>query len=85
MRDPRPARDPRSTKPKALDRLLLISERDVRVSNSKREAYVMSQAQPTLEIRVSTPREVRVSTKQRETCVQNGMSSRYKKPKSPHL
>ena len=44
----------------------------------------MSQAQPTLEIRVSTPREVNVSTKQRETCIQNGMSSRHRKPKSPH-
>jgi len=37
-----------------------------------------------LEVRVSTPREVRFSTKKCETDVHNGMSSRHKKPKNPH-
>ena len=38
----------------------------------------------TLEVRVLIPREVHISTKKRETRIQNGMSSRYKQPKSPH-
>jgi len=59
-----------------------VSERDARVSNSKREARVMSQTQPTLEIRVSILHEVRVLTKKHETCIQNGMSSRHKKLKA---
>ena len=45
----------------------------------------MRQTQPTLEISISTPHDVRVSTKKRETRIQNGMFSRHKEPKSSHL
>ena len=37
-----------------------------------------------LGVRVSTSRDVCVSIKKHETCIQNSMSSRHKKPKSPH-
>ena len=47
--------------------ILPILERDTRISNSIWETCVLSQTQPMLNIRVSTPREVCVSTKQRET------------------
>ena len=76
--------------------VLPFSERDARIFNSKREDHVLKQPKARdstpcevrvskqREGRVSTPREVRVSTKQREIHVQDGMSLRHIKPRSPH-
>ena len=58
--------------PKCETHVLSISERDAHVSNYKCDG------------RVSAPRKVRISIKQRDTRVQHGMSSRHKMPKSPH-
>jgi len=63
---------------------VLVPERDSWVSNTRHDVRILGQTQPTLEVRVSTPREVCVSIKKCETHVQNGMSLRYKEPKSPH-
>ena len=52
--------------------------------NSKRETRVLRQTQPTLEVRISIPREVYVSTNKHEIRIQNGMYLRHKEPKSPH-
>jgi len=57
-------------------RVLPVPKRGSRVSNSKCETLVLKQTQPTL--------EVRISTKKHEALIQNGMSLRYEKPKSPH-
>jgi len=63
--------DPRSIGSKTRGRVLSVSECEARVSDSKRDGHV------------STQRDGRVSTKQRETRVQHCMSSRYKTSKSP--
>jgi len=70
--------------PKCDTRVLPVSERETRISNSKRETRILRQAQPTLETHISTQHKVCVSTKKRETRIQNGMSSRHKKSKIPH-
>jgi len=38
----------------------------------------------TLEVRISTPHEIRFSTKKHEARIQKGMSLRHTEPKSPH-
>ena len=84
--------DTRVSNPKLESLVLPVSECDshisdpkrLRVSDPKCEIRVLRQAQPTMEDRISTPHEVHVSIKKRETRIQNGMSSRHKKPKSSH-
>jgi len=77
-------RDSCSAYLKMRDRVLPVSKSNSRVSNSARETCVWRLTQPTLKVRVLTPREVRGSTKNRRTRFQNSMSSKHKVQKSPH-
>ena len=65
-------------------RVLPVLERDFRVSNTEHDGSVQRHIQSTLEVCISTLREVRVSAKKHEAHVQNGMSLRQKEPNSPH-
>jgi len=66
-------------------RVLPVPKCDFCVFSTKHDVRVLRQTQPTFEDRVSTPCEVRVSIKEREECIQTGMSLSHKEPKNPHL
>ena len=76
MRGPCPMRDSYFWS-KMWPHVLPFLGRDSRISDPRREIRVLRQAHPMPEVCVSIPREVCVLTKQRETHVQNGMSSRH--------